>query len=101
MKELSDYAADDAIIAIDVGENGWRVGRNFPMKNTQKLIMSGYLATIGHGLPVALASQIVNPEKQVICISGDGGFAMVMGDFLTAVKYNLPVKVFIFNNHEF
>ncbi|MBZ9570755.1 rubredoxin [Methanobrevibacter sp. TMH8] len=100
MKELSDYADDDAIIAIDVGENGWRVGRNFPMKNTQELIMSGYLATMGYGLPAALASQIVNPEKQVICITGDGGFAMVMGDFLTAVKYKLPVKVFVFNNHE-
>lgn len=100
MKELSNYVNDDAIIAIDVGENGWRVGRNFPMKNTQKLIMSGYLATMGYGLPAALVSQIINPEKQVICISGDGGFAMVMGDFLTAVKYKLPVKFFLFNNHE-
>lgn len=100
MKELSRYADDDAIIAIDVGENGVRVGRNFPMKHTQKLLMSGYLATMGFGLPAALVSQIVHPEKQVICVSGDGGFAMVMGDFFTAVKYKLPVKVFIFNNHE-
>lgn len=100
MKELADYADDDAIIAIDVGENGWRVGRNFPMKKTQELVMSGYLATMGYGLPAALVSQIVHSEKQVICISGDGGFAMVMGDFLTAVKYKLPVKIFIFNNHE-
>lgn len=100
MKELSNYVDDDAIIAIDVGENGWRVGRNFPMKNTQELVMSGYLATMGFGLPAALSAQIINPKKEVICISGDGGFAMVMGDFLTAVKYRLPVKVFIFNNHE-
>lgn len=100
LKELSNYVADDAIIAIDVGENGWRVGRNFPMKNTQKIVMSGYLATMGFGLPAALVSQIINPGKEVICISGDGGFAMVMGDFLTAVKYKLPIKVFIFNNHE-
>ncbi|WP_054835012.1 thiamine pyrophosphate-dependent enzyme [Methanobrevibacter arboriphilus] len=81
LKELSNYVADDAIIAIDVGENGWRVGRNFPMKNTQKIVMSGYLATMGFGLPAALVSQIINPGKEVICISGDGGFAMVMGDF--------------------
>jgi pyruvate oxidase/acetolactate synthase-1/2/3 large subunit len=100
MKKLSDYVNNDAIIAIDVGENGWRVGRNFPMKSTQELLMSGYLATMGYGLPAALISQIINPEKQVICISGDGGFTMVMGDFLTAVKYKLPIKVFIFNNHE-
>jgi len=100
MKELSNYVDDDAIIAIDVGENGWRVGRNFPMKNTQKILMSGYLATMGFGLPAALVSQITNPDKEIICIAGDGGFAMVMGDFLTAVKYKLPLKVFVFNNHE-
>ncbi|RBQ23423.1 3D-(3,5/4)-trihydroxycyclohexane-1,2-dione hydrolase [Candidatus Methanobinarius endosymbioticus] len=100
MKELSSYADDDAIIAIDVGENGWRVGKNFPMKNTQEILMSGYSAIMGFGLPPALAAQIINLEKEVICITGDGGFAMVMGDFLTAVKYNLPIKVFVFNNHE-
>lgn len=100
MKELSENVDDNAIIAIDVGENAWRVGRNFPMKETQKHIISGYLATMGFGLPSSLAAQIVYPERKVICITGDGGFSMVMGDFLTAVKYNLPVKVFLFNNHE-
>lgn len=72
----------------------------FSNENTQELLMSAYLATMGFGLPPALAAQIVNPEKEVICITDDGGFAMVMGDFLTAVKYDLPVKVFVFNNHE-
>ncbi|MDL2246959.1 thiamine pyrophosphate-dependent enzyme [Methanobrevibacter sp. OttesenSCG-928-K11] len=101
MNEISKQSDDDAIITIDVGENAWRFGRNFPMKDTQKHLLSGYLATMGFGLPSALISQIDNPEKQVICITGDGGFTMVMGDFLTAVKYKLPVKVFLFNNHEF
>lgn len=100
IKEISKYVNDDALISIDVGENGWRVGRNFSMKNTQELIMSGYLATMGFGLPGALIGQIINPKRQIICITGDGGFSMVMGDFLTAVKYNLPVKIFIFNNQE-
>jgi len=70
------------------------------MKNTQKMIMSGYLASMGFGLPAALAAQLLYPDKQVVCITGDGGFSMVMADFLTAVKYELPIKVFIFNNKQ-
>ncbi len=63
--------------------------------------MSGYLATMGFGLPAALAAQIIYPNSQVICIAGDGGFSMLMADFLTAVKNKLPITVFIFNNKQF
>jgi thiamine pyrophosphate-dependent acetolactate synthase large subunit-like protein len=64
------------------------------------MLMSGYLGTMGFGLPAALAAQLVYPDRQVACITGDGGFAMVMADFLTAVKYELPVKLFLMNNHQ-
>lgn len=100
IKALNDRLADNAVITLDVGENGWWPGRNFIMKSTQKMILSGYLGSMGFGLPAAIAAQLVYPDKQIICISGDGGFAMVMADFMTAVKYELPVKVFIFNNGE-
>ncbi|WP_414469086.1 thiamine pyrophosphate-dependent enzyme [Methanobacterium sp. ACI-7] len=100
IKALNDRVADDAVITLDVGENGWWPGRNFIMKSTQKLILSGYLGSMGFGLPAALAAQLIYQDKQIICIAGDGGFAMTMADFMTAVKYNLPVKVFIFNNGE-
>jgi thiamine pyrophosphate-dependent acetolactate synthase large subunit-like protein len=98
IKVLNEKIKNDAVIALDVGENGWWFGRNFWMKKTQKMIMSGYIASMGSGLSGALAAQLIYPEKDVICITGDGGFVMVMGDFLTAVKYKLPVKVFLFNN---
>lgn len=97
---LNKKLADDAIITLDTGENGWWFGRNFWMKKTQKLLMSGYLGSMAFGLPAALTAQIVYPERQVICITGDGGFSMVMADFLTAVRNNLPVKIFLFNNHQ-
>ena len=100
IKVLNDRLASDAVIALDVGENGWWFGRNFCMKQTQKMVMSGYLASMGAGLPGAMAAQIAYPDKQVICITGDGGFSMVMGDFLTAVKYELPVKIMLFNNKQ-
>ncbi|MDD3574224.1 MAG: thiamine pyrophosphate-binding protein [Methanospirillum sp.] len=99
MEVLSKTIPSDAIISIDVGENGWWFGRNFRM-NGQKFIMSGYLATMGFGFPGAIAGKIAYPEKPVFCITGDGGFAMAMGDFITAVKYNLPMIIIILNNHE-
>jgi len=100
IKVLNDAIASDAIISLDVGENGWWFGRNFFMKHTQQLVMSGYLASMGTGLPGAMVAQLAYPDKQVVCITGDGGFSMVMGDFLTAVKYKLPVKVFLLNNKQ-
>lgn len=100
IKVLNEKISDDAVISLDVGENGWWFGRNFWMKKTQKMIMSGYIASMGSGLPGALAAQLIYPDKEVICITGDGGFSMVMGDFMTAVKYDLPVKVFLFNNKQ-
>jgi pyruvate oxidase len=99
MEILSKIIPSDAIISVDVGENGWWFGRNFRMKG-QKFVMSGYLATMGFGFPGAIAGKIAYPEKRVFCITGDGGFAMAMGDFVTAVKYDLPMVVIILNNHE-
>lgn len=99
MEVLSQEIPAGAIISLDVGENGWWFGRNFRM-NGQKFIMSGYLATMGFGFPGAIAGKIACPDKPVFCITGDGGFAMAMGDFVTAVKYHLPMVVIILNNHE-
>jgi pyruvate oxidase len=100
LKVLNDKISDEAVITLDVGEHCWWFGRNFYMKKTQKMVMSGYLATMGFGLPAALASQLLYPDKQVVCICGDGGFSMLMADFLTAVKNDFPIKVFIFNNQQ-
>ncbi len=98
IKVLNDKIADNAVISLDVGENCWWFGRNFRMKKSQKLVMSGQLATMGFGLPGALAAALAYPERQIVCLTGDGGLTMVLGDFLTALKYNLPVKVFVMNN---
>ena len=98
IKVLNEKIADDAVISLDVGENCWWFGRNFQMKKTQKMVMSGTLATMGFGLPGALAAAFIYPKRQIICLTGDGGLTMVLGDFLTAHKYSLPVKVFVMNN---
>lgn len=98
IKVLNEKLPADCVISLDIGENGWWFGRNFFMKKTQKMVMSGYLASMGAGLPGAMAAKLAYPERQAVCITGDGGFSMVMADFLTAVKNKLPVKVFLFNN---
>ena len=98
MKVLNEKIADDAVISLDVGENCWWFGRNFQMKKTQKMVMSGYLASMGSGLPGGMAAALAYPDRQIVCIAGDGGFSMVMEDFLTVLKYQMPVKVFVLNN---
>jgi pyruvate oxidase len=98
MKVLNEKIADDAVISLDVGENCWWFGRNFQMKKTQKMVMSGYLASMGFGLPGAMAAALAYPDRHIVCIAGDGGFSMVMADFLTVLKYRMPVKIFVLNN---
>ena len=98
IKVLNKKIASDAVISLDVGENCWWFGRNFLMSKHQKMVMSGTLATMGFGLPGALAAALAYPDRQVVCVSGDGGLTMVLGDFLTALKYGLIVKVFVMNN---
>ncbi|PKL55592.1 MAG: pyruvate dehydrogenase, partial [Methanomicrobiales archaeon HGW-Methanomicrobiales-6] len=99
MKVLSETLPEDAVISLDVGENQWWFGRNFLMKR-HRFAMSGYLGTMGFGLPGAIAAKLAYPDATVVCITGDGGFSMVMGDFVTAVKYDLPIVVVVFNNRE-
>ncbi len=99
MKVLSETVPGDAVIAVDVGEVQWWFGRNFRMQQ-QRFAMSGYLGTMGFGLPGAIAAKLAYPEKTVLCITGDGGFSMAMADFVTTVKYDLPMVVVVFNNHQ-
>jgi len=99
MKVLSEVIPPDAVISLDVGENQWWFGRNFRMKQ-QRFAMSGYLATMGFGLPGAIAAKIAYPGRPAFCITGDGGFSMAMAEFVTAVKYELPIIVVVMNNHQ-
>lgn len=96
--ELSKLAPDDAIISGDSGTNTTWIARQFKIKKNQKFSCSGTLATMAPGLPCSIAAQIAFPERQSIAFVGDGGFTMLMGEFATAVKYNLPILVVIIKN---
>ncbi len=96
MNELVD---DDAVITVDSGDNTFWFGRSFITKR-QRVLLSGYLGTMAFGFPAAMGAKLASPDRQVVCVTGDGGFSMAMGDFSTAVKFNIPAKVIVFNNSE-
>lgn len=97
MHALEKVVDEDAVISCDVGNVTVWTARYFPILH-QRFVVSGRLATMGCGLPGAIAGKIAYPDKQVVGICGDGGFTMVMHDFVTAVKYNLPIKIIVLNN---
>ncbi|MED3562995.1 pyruvate oxidase [Bacillus xiapuensis] len=99
IRALQEVTKDDAILSVDVGNVTVWMARHFHMTN-QKFIISSWLATLGCGLPGAIAGSIAYPEKQVIAVCGDGGFGMMMADFVTAVKYQMPMVVVVLNNHK-
>ncbi|MFL5752792.1 MAG: thiamine pyrophosphate-dependent enzyme [Bacteroidia bacterium] len=95
---VGKLASDSAIICCDTGAVTVWGARNLRIKGSQRFTLSGDLASMAFALPATLGAQLAYPGRQVIALCGDGGFAMLMCDFVTAVKYYLPIKVFIFNN---
>jgi len=96
---LSELVAEDAIITGDSGSNTTWIARNFRARGSQMFSCSGNLATMAPGLPYAIGAQVAYPGRQVVAFVGDGGFTMLMGEMLTAVKYKLPIKVVIVKNN--
>jgi pyruvate oxidase len=97
-RALQACAEEDAIIVTDSGANTIWMARNFFVNGRQRFIGTGLLATMQCGLPYAIGAKFACPDKQVLVGMGDGGFVMCMGEFMTAVKYQLPIVVCIFNN---
>lgn len=97
--EVGMRLRDDAITCCDSGTITTWWARHVPHRRGQMHSLSGTLATMACGLPYAIGAQIAYPDRQVVAFVGDGGFSMLMADFVTAVKYNLPIKVVIFSNN--
>ncbi|RKR81869.1 pyruvate dehydrogenase (quinone) [Mucilaginibacter gracilis] len=97
-KVLSDQAEPDTIFTADVGTPTVWAARYLDMKKGRRLIGSFNHGSMASAMPQAIGAQLAFPERQVISLSGDGGFAMMMGDILTIYQYDLPVKLIIYNN---
>ena len=102
---LTNAVPDDAIIAVDVGNNTYSFGRYFECRE-QRILMSGYLGSIGFSFPAAMGAWAATKDqaeyrnRKVVSVSGDGGFGQYMGDFNTAVKYNMDITHVLLNNSQ-
>ncbi|MDU6411299.1 MAG: ubiquinone-dependent pyruvate dehydrogenase [Yersiniaceae bacterium] len=97
-QQLSRHATEDAIFTCDVGTPTVWAARYLQMNGKRRLLGSFNHGSMANAMPQAIGAQATAPEKQVIALCGDGGFAMLMGDFLTLAQKKLPVKVVVFNN---
>lgn len=98
IRAVSDALAPDALICLDCGANTHFAARFLTIRADQRLVATGMLATMAPGLPYAIAAQFAYPQRQVVAIVGDGGFAMLMAELSTAVRHALPVKVVVLRN---
>jgi pyruvate dehydrogenase (quinone) len=97
--ELDPRLADDAIVSTDSGSITTWWARQLKARGSQMYSCSGNLATMGCGLPYTIAAQLAYPDRQCVAFVGDGGFTMLMAEFITAVKYNLPIRVIVIKNN--
>ena len=97
-KALSDHAAADAVFTCDVGLPTVWAARYLAMNGKRRLIGSFWHGSMANAMAQAIGAQAAFPGRQVISLSGDGGFSMLMGDFLSLTQLGLPVKIVVFNN---
>jgi thiamine pyrophosphate-dependent acetolactate synthase large subunit-like protein len=95
---LGRLACEDAVFTCDTGSVTVWAARHLRLRPGQRITFCANLGSMAYAMPAAIGSQLAAPGRQVISLSGDGGFNMLMGEFLTAVRYQLPIKVVVFDN---
>ena len=98
---MSRLVPEDAVIAVDVGNNAYSFGRYFESRGTQRVLMSGYLGSIGFGFPAAIGAwAATGGERPIVALTGDGGFGQYMAELLTAVKHGMNITHVLLNNQQ-
>ncbi len=98
IETLAQHSAEDAIIAVDVGQHQMWTAQFFDFSRPRTWLSSSGLGTMGYGFPAAMGAQMAFPDRQVIAVVGDGGFQMTLNDLATVVQYRVPVKIAVINN---
>ena len=98
IKHVASKVSDDTIVTTDVGQHQMWTAQVYPFKKPRTLITSGGLGTMGFGLPAAIGAALANPDKPVICFSGDGSILMNIQELATLADHNLNVKIILLNN---
>ncbi len=87
-----------AVVVTDVGQHQMWAAQHYPFSRIGQFITSGGLGTMGFGLPAAIGAQVARPGETVVCLTGDGSFQMTLQELAVVRSYNLPLKIFVFNN---
>lgn len=98
LESLDKILQGNAIVATDVGQNQMWAAQYLRFNKPNTILTSGGSGTMGFGVPAAIGAQIAQPEENVICIVGDGGFQMTYHELMMIKQYNLPIKIVIINN---
>ncbi|QSX08357.1 biosynthetic-type acetolactate synthase large subunit [Alkalibacter rhizosphaerae] len=98
IRYLSDNTEEDACLVADVGQNQIWSALNYQLRKDRKFLTSGGLGTMAYSLPAAIGVKIANPDRQVICVIGDGGIQMCIGELAVAREQNAGVKIILLNN---
>ncbi len=98
VQKLCEILGSDAIVCTDVGQHQMWAAQYYKVNGPNQFITSGGLGTMGFGFPAAIGAQVANPDKTVVCISGDGSVQMNIQELATAMNNKLPIKLAIINN---
>ncbi|MFP3943794.1 MAG: thiamine pyrophosphate-dependent enzyme, partial [Alphaproteobacteria bacterium] len=96
--DIAAVSPSDAIFISDTGTATAWTARHLPIRNEQRYTLSSSLASMAFAMPGAIGAQLLYPDRRVVAVTGDGGFNMLMGDFATAVQYELPIVCVVLNN---
>ena len=96
---MNRHVPENAVIAVDVGNNTYSFGRYFECSR-QAVLMSGYLGSIGFGYPAAMGAWAAAPDRPIVAVTGDGGFAQYMAEVTTVVKHNMNITHILINNNQ-
>ncbi|MCH8518354.1 acetolactate synthase large subunit [Candidatus Gracilibacteria bacterium] len=100
-KDLREVLADDDILTLDNGLYKVWIARNYPARKPNTLLLDNALATMGAGYASAMEAKRLNPDKKVVCVTGDGGLMMNLGDLETIVRLKLDIVIVVLNNHSY
>jgi acetolactate synthase-1/2/3 large subunit len=99
LRRLSERAGGETIVACDVGQHQMWVAQHWVIRRPEQHLSSGGLGTMGYGLPAAIGAQFGRPGARVINVTGDGSIMMNLQELATVVRYGLPLKIVLLDNH--